>query len=505
MEYLKSAVIKRLFISILLIGILFYPLNFSLATVTSYEDNPDFNPDFLIADEDILDYNSMNIEQIRDFAKVQGGTLGEYIDPEVKMPAYWIIWQAAQEFHVNPRFLLTLLQKEQSLVNDDDPSESQYNWATGYSCYGGICLDAYKGFSRQVRAAAKRFKDYMDDLNVKGKYLANYYCTFTKWCVGLPKMSQDQMMIMPQNKVTAALYTYNPYQGNTVVDGYKIGANYNFWKIWENWFESSVFRPNGSLLKVFGSNTVYLIRNGQKLPFASFSALISRYDPKNIIEVNQEELAGFSEGPIIKFPQYSLLMDEDGNISLLVDEKLRHIASMEVFRTLGFNPEEVIQVNNEDLAELSQGTEITLASGYPTGALIRDKYTSGVYFVQNGIKYPVVSPEILEVNFPNQTVLLGHSEELEKYPKADPIKFKDATLVKAKDDDKVYVISDGKRLHVKDEASFISRGYAWINIIETSSEALNIHQSGQTLEALSTSTPPLEIIEDEVNQLPVDF
>ena len=490
---------KTFLISLIAISL---PFNLTLA-VESYEDNPDFNPHYLLSDDEMLDYRAMSIEQIRDFLQVQGGALASYTDPANGMAAYYTIWHAAQEFLINPRFLLTLLQKEQSLVTDPEPSANQYNWATGYSCYGGICLDVYKGFTKQVQSAAKKFKEYMADLNAYGKHQAGFYCTFTKWCLGVSKMTQDKITITPQTKGTTALYTYNPYQGNTVVDGYRIGANYNFWKIWNAWFENSHFRANGTLLKAPDSDDVYLITDGQRRKFASFTSLISHFDPKNIIAVPQAEIDSFAEGPEIKFAQYSLLHDPTGNIYLLVDDKLRHIADMEVFRTLGFNPEEMIEITLEDAAGLEIGAELTLKSSYPTGALIRDVETSGVYYVQNGVKYPIVAEEILQVNYPGQPILLGHMDELERYPKGSPVRFKDGTLVKAKNDGKVYVISDGQKLHIKDEAAFVSRGYAWQNIIETNSEALLVHPSGSALEALATSTPALDLIEDESKLLEV--
>ncbi len=486
---------------ILIITLLFslLPLNLVLGLVTSYEDNPDFNPNYIISDDEMVDYTSMSIEQVRDFVADKGGVLDTYIDPTTKLAAYYVIWQAAQANKINPKFLLTLLQKEQSLVTDNDPSNNQLNWAMGYSCYGGVCLDKYKGFSQQVNAAAHKFREYLDDLNIRDKYVDNYNCTFTKWCVGQPKTTQDQQDIIPQTKATAALYTYNPYQGNTVVDGYKIGANYNFWKIWNNWFEVTTFRPNGTLLKAHDSDTVYLIKNNEKRPFATFTSLISRYDPKNIIIVSQAELDEFVTGNEIKFAQYSILMDPDLNIYLLADEKLRHIVSNDVFRTLGYNPEEIIEITDNDLITFDLGEDLTMESIYPTGALIQDATTGGIYYVKNGIKYPIVSPEILKENYPNQTVRKGHTEELSQYPKGAPVKFKDGTLIKAKNDNKVYVISEGKKYHIKDEASFSTRGYNWTYIVETSEEAVNIHPTSLTLNALdNNANQELDLIEEDL-------
>jgi len=459
--------------------------------VTFYEVNKDFNPNNLIADAVVEDYNSMTLEQIKEFVVNQGGTLATYIDPHMVMPAYWIIWNTAQEFKINPKFILTMLQKEQSLVTDPAPTQNQYNWAVGYSCYGGICLDKYKGFSTQIRSMANKFiNDYLADLKITGKYKNNFFCTFTKWCVGDAKQTQDYQLIIPQNRITAALYTYNPYQGGTVVDGYKVGANYNFWKIWSRWFAQTTFRPSGALVKAENSATVYLIQNGQKRPFSSFSVLVTRYDSSNIVTVSMDELNQYEDGPAIKFAQYSLLSNAEGDIYLLVDDTLKHIASMEVFRTLGFNPEEIQQVAAQDLSGFKLGEDITLSSSYPTGALIKDVLSGGVYYVRSGLKYPIFSKEILNLNFPGQKVIKAAGDELDKYPKGEAIKFKDSALIKSTDSDLVYVISDGKKLLLADEKAFVSRGYLWSKVITTSQAAVDIHPTGPVLEFLDSSLIP---------------
>ncbi|MFA6304708.1 MAG: hypothetical protein WCV73_05050 [Patescibacteria group bacterium] len=475
----------------------FLPLT-SLAQAVIYQPlDPDFNPNHIISDAFINDYSSLTLEQIREFLNEKGGTLGRYIDPLTMQPAYWLIWNTAQEYRINPKFIMIMLQKEQSLITDPSPTANQYNWAVGYSCYGGICLDKYRGFAKQIQSMARKFiHDYLADLNIKSKYVANFNCTFTKWCVGVAKMTQDDQTIRPENKITAALYTYNPYQGGTLTEQGKIGANYNFWKIWNNWFNQTSIRPTGSLVKANNNDTVYLIQDGKKRPFANFSALATRFNPSKIVIVDQLEIDQYELGEPIKFSQYSLLADSGKNIYLLVDDTLRKISSQEVFRTLGFNPEEVENVADADLAVLKKGREITISSSYPTGALIMDSSSGGVYYVEAGEKFPILAKEILKNNYPDRKILSGRSTELDKYPKGEAIKFKDGSLIKAKDNPIVYVVAGGKKLPIATEEAFISRGYRWADIIETSQVAVDIHPTGEALEAIITAP---------ANKAPIDL
>lgn len=446
--------------------------------VEYYEENPDFNHNYIISDNDMVDGQAWDIQDVQDFLVSRGGALAGYIDPANNQTAAWIIWSTSQEFGINPKFLLTLLQKEQSLVEDPEPTQNQYDWAVGYSCYGGTCLDQYRGFTTQLRSAADRFiNTYIKQLNESG-------CTFTNWCVGIPKMTQDGVLVTPVNKATASLYTYNPYRGGTIVDGDWIGANYNFWKIWHRWFETSAFYPDGSLLKTASDPTVWLIKDGQKRAFDNWTSLITRYDAGNILIVSPTQLDDYPIGSIIKYPQYALLEDPNNIRYLLVNDYKRKIYDNATFQNLGFNPEELITVSQEEIDSIPTGEILTIGNSYPLGGLLQNALNGAVFFVQNGKKYPIVDKSIMEINYPTYKIIRVSVDELEKYPTGPAILFRDGTLVKTETDPKVYVISNGQKRPISDELTFNTLGYAWEKIKATTANALNIHPTGEALEII---------------------
>lgn len=456
-------------ISFILIALYF---NLPITKAAEYEDGGAFDGNFIVADYHFTDTMSMSLEQIASWLR-QRGTLADYIDPKTKLSAPFIIYNAAQDYGISPKILLVLLQKEQSLVEDDSPTKNQYDWATGYSCYGGQCDEQYRGFSQQIRGAARRFMlSYWPELEKTG-------CTFTKWCVGVPKLSQDNIWIVPANKATAALYTYNPYRGNSTMNGLRIGANYNFWKIWQRWFAQSY--PDGSLLKAKDSAKVYLIKNGQKRWIASYTTLATRYDANNIITVPTDELNGYPDGPDIKFPLYALVRTPNGSIYLIADDSKRMIVSWEVFRTIGFNPEEIEDISFSDLAGIPSGAPLTLYDAYPAGAVLQDKETNELYYVESGIKRRIADQAIIANRYPTYTSTLVSHKELLNYEESDPVTFRDGTLVKTVNDSSVYVISNGQRRLIPSAAIFDSYGYNWNNIVNTSTEALAIHPLGDPL------------------------
>lgn len=453
-----------------------------------YEDDPAYNPNVIISDSELSNFSSMNAWNIQQFLLSKGGALAQYIDPQTGQKASEVIAQTALMYQINPKFLLALLQKEQSLVEDPSPSQKQYDWATGYSCYNSQCAEQYRGFYAQINAAANLFMNrYWSDLSATN-------CTITNWCVGRPKTTQDGYIIIPGNKATAALLTYTPYRGGTLTSQGKVGANYSFWKIWRRWFgefEQITFWPNGTLLKSKSSSTVYVVQDNFRRPLASPAVLKSRYDPKNIITVATSTLLELPQGLAVKFSQYSLIQTPDKNIYLLLDDSKRRIASPEAFRKLGFNPEEVEQADYSDLAYLIDGPDLDTTTQYNLGALIKDPKTGGVYYVISSVKYPIVAPEIIKINFPTLKTRTGTAKQLTGYETGAPVLFKDGTLIKTKDNPAVYVISQGQKYVIPSSEIFKSRGYSSKNIIITSPKVLNLHPDGGRLELVILPEPTL--------------
>ena len=161
----------------------------------------DFNPGRIIDDHIFTDASSMTVEEIQRFLEesVIGGECNRYqenfysetdnqppytclfeyqqnietgednyglftddgapAEVEGGSTAAEIIWQAGQDYEINPQVLLVLLQKEQSLVTDSWPWLLQYERATGYHCPDTApCNSSAAGFYKQVIGAAWQFR-----------------------------------------------------------------------------------------------------------------------------------------------------------------------------------------------------------------------------------------------------------------------------------------------------------------------------------------------------------
>lgn len=149
-----------------------------------------------------------------------------------------IIWQAAQDYRINPQVLIVLLQKEQGLITDTFPHNRQYRAATGYGCPDtAACSSQYYGFKNQVRKAAAMFRTVLDG-GWTNYPLGWNYVQYN------PNSACGGSWINIRSLATSALYRYTPYQPNAsaLAAGYGTGdacgayGNRNFYNYFEDWF-----------------------------------------------------------------------------------------------------------------------------------------------------------------------------------------------------------------------------------------------------------------------------
>ncbi len=461
-----------------------------------------FNPHNIIGDAEVLDSSAMSLDEVRNFLSLKGGFLSTYqtntcLDTDLYNPtgvykpctgpvktAAEIIYDRAITNKVNPKFLIVLLQKEGSLVElKTKPSQTRVDWAVGYGCPdSGGCSPRYQGFWKQVNSASLQFRDYMENPQLYN-YKPNQ--TYT-----VSNTGREPMVVTPQNLATAALYNYTPHVYN---------GNFNFYNIWQRYFPriSSAY-PNGSLLQVEGEKGVWLIQNGKKRPFVSKGALSSRYDTSRILKTTATQLAAYNTGSPIKFPQYALVRSPNGGIFLLDGDYKRPITSSASFKKLGFNPEEVVSASWDDINAYQNGTPITATSSYPTGALLQDKKTGGIYWVQDNTKAPILDRVIIQIKFKGRKATPVSSKELAAIPTVAPILFEDGQLLKSLTSTSVFVIADGQKHPIYSGKIFEKLGYKWENVINVSPKILYYYPQGEPLKELQTGTQP-PLVSDQAN------
>ena len=154
-----------------------------------------------------------------------------------------IIYGAAQEYKINPQVLIVLLEKEQGLITDALPHSGQYRAATGYGCPDTAACDSkYYGLKNQVYNAAWLFRYTLDN-----GYYAYPEKTRGVYIAYNPSSSCGRSEVYIENRATAALYRYTPYQPNAAAlaagsgygDGCSAYGNRNFYLYFTRWFGST--------------------------------------------------------------------------------------------------------------------------------------------------------------------------------------------------------------------------------------------------------------------------
>ncbi|MDP2693007.1 MAG: serine hydrolase [bacterium] len=425
----------------------------------------DFNPNYIISDEEIQNSTSMKREDIQAFLVDYNSYLASFRSPDingVSRTASDIIYRASLEHRINPKYLLVKLQKEQSLLTTQSPTQKQLDWATGY----GICdscsmndpaLQKHKGFGIQVDSAAAIIRWYYDNLSQQS-WIKRTNQTY----------NIDGTLVRPTTLATAFLYTYTPH----------IHGNQNFWNLWQKWFEAVY--PDGSLVKSSSSATIYLIQNSSKRPFKNMSALITRFDPKYILTIPEAELNNFATGTEISLPNYSILKN-GSNYYLLDYDSLRPFASYNVVKNLGYHPDEIIEISSADIGLFSLGKTITEDTTTPLGRVLRIKENKQLYFINDGKYYSITDENIAKINYPNIAIENASATELANFVSGEPLKLKDGTLFGITGSNKIYVVATGKKRHIASEDIFNSLGYSWTNIIWVDEFTGLNHPTGQPL------------------------
>ena len=481
-----------------------------------------FNPNNIISDAEMLDTYSLSLGEIQTFLQEKGSYLANYQTinayGELKTAAEMIYDAARNNYDcagvtlsetpteaerklkcrqittINPKVLLVLLQKEQSLIQNPNPTQKALDEATGYGCpTGQTCNPYWKGFGKQINSAALQFAAYMKDPNRYGfrasiTYIAKDGRSMLK---SVAKAVQDGdynsivstpgfVTVTVENQATAALYNYTPHVYN---------GNYNFHRLYNSYFPVGLERPatnlaypDGSVLKLAGEPGIWLIEQGKKRPFLNYASFISRFSPRQVITTNKTLLDAYPVGENVKFPNYSLVQTPDKKIYLLAGNEKRPFDNLTTFRAIGFNAEELEQASEAELAGYTIGKEINASSTYVTGALLQDTKTGGVYYVENGTKAPILDKAFLTHKYKDKKILPASTEVLNKYVTVDPVRFEDGTLLKSDSFPAVYLISNGTKRAFATEEVFKSLGYNMDTIITASSKVLYLYPLGEIIQ-----------------------
>jgi len=267
-----------------------------------------FDPLYVISDDNMRAENSMSVAQIQAFLETQPGVLKDLVardydkvitlskktnnlnitpdKGETPKAASRIIWEACQAWRISPKVMLTMLQKEQSLLTRTTLGSTTLARAVGAGCPGSlvypdtnpVATNRYPGFGNQIWHGARLLSSY-GETNP----------SFPSWSAGKriqiynPHFAADWVYhksgnhyIAPKNLGTYKLYVYNPSIGAKPpfgdLSGQSCAGNANFWKIYSKYFGSPLAHPR--------MRTVYRFRNRYNGTYLYTASIAERHKLK---------------------------------------------------------------------------------------------------------------------------------------------------------------------------------------------------------------------------------
>jgi len=243
-------------------------LVFTETAPASAASTDSFQAGNIISDQNFFDANAMSAAQIQSFldSKIPTCSTGNclnilHVDTTSRPAAYTqagnlvcnpyqgalgesaatVIFKVEQACSVSAKAILVILQKEEGLVTKTSVSAAVLARAMGYGCpdsAAGACDSLYYGFYNQVYLAAWQLRRYGTPA-VVGNYQPG-----VNFVAYSPNAACGGTNITIQNRATAALYTYTPYQPNAAAlnnlngtgDACSSYGNRNFWVYYNSWF-----------------------------------------------------------------------------------------------------------------------------------------------------------------------------------------------------------------------------------------------------------------------------
>ncbi|GAA1424296.1 cell wall-binding repeat-containing protein [Agrococcus citreus] len=374
----------------------------------------DFDAGYLVSDEQFYDGGAMTAAQVQAFidAKHPGCNAGytcldTYSQSTVAIPgdaycsalsattresAASIIARVGAACDISQRFLLVLLEKEQSLVTHRAPNATRYAKATGFGCPDtSPCNSEFGGFYYQVYFAARQFnryaalpQNYRHQVGRVNQVL--YYPENLK-----PECGSGPVLI--RNLATAGLYNYTPYQPNAAAlanlygtgDDCSSYGNRNTWRVWTDWFGDPT-EPLPSAERIAGADRYETAIAVSQRSFPIGAPVVYLASGENFPD-------GLAAGPAAAHEGGPVLLTPRGTPSQAVLDEIRRLAPGEVV-IVGGEPSVSAEVEAAVRALSATRTVVRLGGSdrFETSRLIAEhafrETGAGSAFIATGLKFP---------------------------------------------------------------------------------------------------------------------
>lgn len=285
---------------------------------------------------------------------------------------------------ISQKSLIVLIEKESSLISANSPTLSRYNYATGFSCPDTApCNPVFGSFFYQVYYAARQLLIYEQTPTQW-----NYQAGRVNQILFNPSASCGASPVFIQNKATAGLYIYTPYQPNTAALANLYGTgdlcsaygNRNFWRIFTDWFGAPT--AGTSLVRSTDNATVFLVSGSAKYPVPSLSILAALAPLGQVAYVSAALLNSFTTGHTVG----RSLRGPDGSIYFYDSGLKLPFSSCAQAADYGASCDVsgYVQLTADQISAFATGPPLSSVMGTVEG---------GRYYIKNGLKAEILDDQ----------------------------------------------------------------------------------------------------------------
>ncbi len=221
-----------------------------------------------------------------------------------------------------------------------------------------------------------------------------------------------------------------------------------------------------------------------------------------------QDLVYYLEGGAMTYPDGALLRANNSETVYLVkDGQKRQFVSAQSFLKLGYKWNKVLVVDPIEVILCPAGDIMF----YADGTLVRAANLPTVFLIDKGKAKPFLSNEVFNnLKYKTTQVLIVSSGELSHYSQGEPVGYKDGALLRPNDRNNVYLISGGQAQAV-DAATFKKKKYQWSNVLIVSAQDFGILYEGkpgapvisQPSAAPSATPTPTSFVQPSLTPAPV--
>lgn len=115
----------------------------------------------------------------------------------------------------------------------------------------------------------------------------------------------------------------------------------------------------------------------------------------------------------------------------------------------------------------------------PNGLLVKSINDPKVYYIENGLKRHIESPQMLISQFRWEDLVVTTQTDLDSIPTGSKMQFREGSLLAY--GGTVYIVSNTYRRPIDSGETFLGKGYKWENVISVSDREIEPHPIGEML------------------------